>query len=585
MLDANPHLTRQELRDVLTGTAVDLGVAGVDPIYGFGRVDAEAARIAGQAVTDVTAPAAWLESPIDTQAWPVPSLRVKFSEPLASGPAGTAANYALVGAGADNTFGNGDDLTYTLDISYDADSRTTVLTPTAPSTTLPLGQYRLTLDATGGLMDEAGNALNGGVDQVLAFAIDTKSTIVAQPFVNGGSAAVAVHTDGTAVVVQPGNPLLSGYYWPQLLVDQFDPGGADQGAFRSIPTNIYDSYAVSNIDVAVSDSGGMVVYADMTYPGGGGEPRYFDVTLQALDVDGRAAGPRTLVSGVYGNSSTGTIPHLDMNASGAFVVVYSGLKSTSDGYPAWVFARLYDAGGSPLGASFDVGQTVGGAEADVAIAADGSSLFVWVLNGSIMARRFDSSGVAIDDETVLASPPATERYTQPRVVRKADGTFIVTWWSTYVDSFSNPPSLGVFAQQFSATGIALAPAIPVFVKGIEPQIALADDGRFAIAYSCPDSGSDPDTNDDGLFVQRFNPDGTFLGTRLWVTGQTTGAQKQARLAMLGDGRMVVAWNETNGVAKLRYYDWNRRAKRSRTGRTSANLPRVARTRPRWRAST
>ena len=59
--------------------------------------------------------------------------------------------------------------------------------------------------------------------------------------------------------------------------------------FRSIPTNIYDSYAVSNIDVAVSDSGGMVVYADMTYPGGGGEPRYFDVTLQALDVDGRAA--------------------------------------------------------------------------------------------------------------------------------------------------------------------------------------------------------------------------------------------------------------------------------------------------------
>ena len=95
----------------------------------------------------------------------------------------------------------------------------------------------------------------------------------------------------------------------------------------------------------------------------------------------------------------------------------------------------------------------------------------------------------------------------------------------------------------------------MFVKGTEPQIALADDGRFAIAYSCPDSRSDPDTNDDGLFVQRFNPDGTFLGTRLWVTGQTTG-QKQARLAMLGDGRMVVAWNETNGVAKLRYYDWN-----------------------------
>ena len=52
-----------------------------------------------------------------------------------------------------------------------------------PNPTLPVGRYRLTLDAAGGLTDEAGNALNGGSDQVFALTVGTRSEVATEPFI------------------------------------------------------------------------------------------------------------------------------------------------------------------------------------------------------------------------------------------------------------------------------------------------------------------------------------------------------------------------------------------------------------------
>jgi subtilisin family serine protease len=46
MLAWNPTLSAGEVRDILTGTAVDIGAPGFDPITGFGRVNAHAALLA-----------------------------------------------------------------------------------------------------------------------------------------------------------------------------------------------------------------------------------------------------------------------------------------------------------------------------------------------------------------------------------------------------------------------------------------------------------------------------------------------------------------------------------------------------------
>jgi subtilisin family serine protease len=192
LLDVNPHLTRNELYGVLTSTAIDLGAAGQDPVFGFGRVDAEAARLFAAAVTDVTAPTASLLSPINVHGWHVNQVTVQFSEPLDGNTANSAANYRLVAARIDGLFDPLDDVLYSVSPSYDTITNRTTLTMIAPATELADGIYRLTLDGTSGLADESGNPLGGGVDQLIVITIGTKSAVVTVE----GTAQLAMRPDG-----------------------------------------------------------------------------------------------------------------------------------------------------------------------------------------------------------------------------------------------------------------------------------------------------------------------------------------------------------------------------------------------------
>jgi hypothetical protein len=71
MMAANPKLSSSEVEALLYGTAVDLGAAGRDPHFGFGRVDAAAAVRAAIAATstsvgatDTTAPSVAIAAPL-----------------------------------------------------------------------------------------------------------------------------------------------------------------------------------------------------------------------------------------------------------------------------------------------------------------------------------------------------------------------------------------------------------------------------------------------------------------------------------------------------------------------------------------
>ena len=68
MMSANPALKPTELESILKSTALDLGMAGTDQLYGAGRINAAAAvqralTLGGQAVADVTAPQVAITAP------------------------------------------------------------------------------------------------------------------------------------------------------------------------------------------------------------------------------------------------------------------------------------------------------------------------------------------------------------------------------------------------------------------------------------------------------------------------------------------------------------------------------------------
>ena len=67
MMSARPDLSGDQIKSLLYSTAVDLGAAGRDPIFGYGRVNAAAAVQAAkayQAATDTTAPVASIAAPL-----------------------------------------------------------------------------------------------------------------------------------------------------------------------------------------------------------------------------------------------------------------------------------------------------------------------------------------------------------------------------------------------------------------------------------------------------------------------------------------------------------------------------------------
>ena len=66
MVSVNPALSPVQIQNILTSTSIDLGVAGWDQYYGFGRVDAGAAVSLAQNTVgdDVVAPTAAITSPV-----------------------------------------------------------------------------------------------------------------------------------------------------------------------------------------------------------------------------------------------------------------------------------------------------------------------------------------------------------------------------------------------------------------------------------------------------------------------------------------------------------------------------------------
>ncbi len=86
------------------------------------------------------------------------SVAVTFSEALDATSAASSANYALVAAGPDGQFDTPDDKVIPLAASYSAATNAVTLGLAAP---LADGHYRLTVSGSSGILDTAGNPLDG----------------------------------------------------------------------------------------------------------------------------------------------------------------------------------------------------------------------------------------------------------------------------------------------------------------------------------------------------------------------------------------------------------------------------------------
>ena len=166
---ANPAATVAEIRAALFDTVVPVaGLAG--RMVTGGRLNAAAAL---EQIAPITGPRVISVSPAGQVEPPVSQFQVVFSQEILAASL-VVANFELVGAGVDASFGTSDDVSITIPASGILQSPAGTVTISLGAN-LPDDSYRLTLLGTGAnpLRNLAGDPLQGGQDAVSQFVVRT----------------------------------------------------------------------------------------------------------------------------------------------------------------------------------------------------------------------------------------------------------------------------------------------------------------------------------------------------------------------------------------------------------------------------
>jgi hypothetical protein len=126
----------------------------------------------------------------------------------------------------------------------------------------------------------------------------------------------------------------------------------------------------------------------------------------------------------------------------------------------------------------------------------------------------------------------------PQIAIAADGSFVIAWEAN-----------GIWFQRFTPGGLPIGQPSQVTLSGRGPAVEMAEDGRFAIAWTAADGDG------DGIFVHRLNPDGSLAGDILWANRGVPGSQSLVSLGIRDDGNLAVTWTESGGE-KIRWISWN-----------------------------
>ncbi len=238
-----------------------------------------------------------------------------------------------------------------------------------------------------------------------------------------------------------------------------------------------------------------------------------------------------------------------IDAEGDYVVVWS--SSNQDGSGWGIYAQLYDQHGAARGGELLInsGDTNYDQKwATVGMDAAGNFVVAWTDFGllgdsDIFARRFDADGNALGGIFQVNDASLNNR-SGPSIAMADDGRFVIAWKGG--DALTDED---IFARRFDATGAALDGS-DIVVEGAaggdyDAAVAINNSGEFAVLWDDP----------GGVKLQRFNANGTTNGGQITVDGSSNAGN--GSLAMHSDGSLVVTWRE--GVSgsrdvRVRHYD-------------------------------
>lgn len=194
----------------------------------------------------------------------------------------------------------------------------------------------------------------------------------------------------------------------------------------------------------------------------------------------------------------------------------------------------------------------------IAVDSDGDYVVVWSSAGQdsefdLMMRRYDFSGAAISEQTIISQTAAAHDY-GGTISMADDGSFVVAWVGK-----ANDGSQNVYARRFDALGNALGGEFRVtedfdntmaddfdFGDQVNPSIATNSSGDFVIAWEGgrETSGGTIFTND--VYIRHFAADGSPSDIRV-VNDNDGGVEKNISVALDDSGDAVVVWDDSSTI--------------------------------------
>ena len=357
-------------------------------------------------------------------------------------------------------------------------------------------------------------AMDAEGDFVITWHSDTPDDIYAQRYSASGSKAgvefrvnatssntqsnpsVAMDADGNFVITwdstQGGNP-------GNIYAKRYNANGI--ATTGELPVNSSIIGSQSNPSIAM-DAGGDFVIVWNSFGQDGDD---FGIYAQRYNADGSAAGNEFRVN----TDTTGPqqAPRIAMDAGGDFVITWeSALLTKVNGGNFDIYARRYNANGSPAGVGFQVNTATAGTQSSpsVALDAEGDFAITWHSDVQddgdfdIYARRYNADGSAANTVEFIVNTDTIGDQASPRIAMDADGDFVITWHSDVLDN----GDFDIYAQRYNANGSTALDEFRVntfFTSNqASPGIAMDADDDFVIAWH-----SDGQDGSDNVYAQRY----------------------------------------------------------------------------------
>ncbi|MGK7890197.1 MAG: calcium-binding protein [Leptolyngbyaceae cyanobacterium] len=226
-------------------------------------------------------------------------------------------------------------------------------------------------------------------------------------------------------------------------------------------------------------------------------------------------------------------PTVAMADDGRFVIVWEDDDDAGEGTELRIAAQLYEADGDADGSEFSITSdlTSSNFSPDVAInQTTGDFVVTWLEvddndgDRSILARRFDSDGEALDNEDIVVETLEADDFAEgqsiddPAIATDSSGNFIITWEQNLNDSNSDN-GRDIYARLYDSSSNAVTNAFIVNNEQeqsqFQPDIAADAEGNFTIVWESV-AIDDIDRN-RGIFARRFSDSGTALDVEFAVS--------------------------------------------------------------------